>query len=133
MLTGNDWRILLLFSRLLQYRICSPGISFDLLHIVALNSIVSGGWRELCMTRVRPAFAALYSDCVIAAGLVEVIIYSSPDDKKKNRGFCFLEYESHKAASLAKRRLGTGRIKVGMLPLVLPSLLILIPFTYRLA
>jgi len=48
----------------------------------------------------------------LSAGLVEVIIYSSPDDKKKNRGFCFLEYESHKAASLAKRRLGTGRIKV---------------------
>lgn len=46
------------------------------------------------------------------AGLIEVIIYSSPDDKKKNRGFCFLEYESHKAASLAKRRLGTGRTKV---------------------
>lgn len=51
---------------------------------------------------------------MIAAGLVEVIIYSSPDDKKKNRGFCFLEYESHKAASLAKRRLGTGRIKVSI-------------------
>ncbi|XP_066598368.1 heterogeneous nuclear ribonucleoprotein R isoform X1 [Prorops nasuta] len=48
----------------------------------------------------------------IAAGLTEVIIYSSPDDKKKNRGFCFLEYESHKSASLAKRRLGTGRTKV---------------------
>ncbi|XP_050297203.1 heterogeneous nuclear ribonucleoprotein Q isoform X3 [Anthonomus grandis grandis] len=48
----------------------------------------------------------------LTAGLQEVIIYSSPDDKKKNRGFCFLEYESHKAASLAKRRLGTGRIKV---------------------
>jgi RNA recognition motif. (a.k.a. RRM, RBD, or RNP domain) len=48
------------------------------------------------------------------AGLMEVIIYSSPDDKKKNRGFCFLEYESHKAASLAKRRLGTGRIKVNL-------------------
>ncbi|XP_023338204.1 heterogeneous nuclear ribonucleoprotein R [Eurytemora carolleeae] len=47
-----------------------------------------------------------------APGLCEVIIYSSPDDKKKNRGFCFLEYDSHKAASLAKRRLGTGRIKV---------------------
>jgi len=41
-----------------------------------------------------------------------VIIYSSPDDRKKNRGFCFLEYESHKAASLAKRRLGTSRVKV---------------------
>lgn len=49
---------------------------------------------------------------IYVAGLMEVIIYSSPDDKKKNRGFCFLEYESHKAASLAKRRLGTGRIKV---------------------
>jgi len=48
----------------------------------------------------------------LSAGLVEVIIYSSPDDKKKNRGFCFLEYDSHKSASLAKRRLGTGRIKV---------------------
>ncbi|XP_072161852.1 heterogeneous nuclear ribonucleoprotein Q isoform X3 [Bemisia tabaci] len=48
----------------------------------------------------------------LTAGLTEVIIYSSPDDKKKNRGFCFLEYESHKAASLAKRRLSTGRIKV---------------------
>lgn len=47
-----------------------------------------------------------------APGLNEVIIYSSPDDRRRNRGFCFLEYESHKAASLAKRRLGTGRIKV---------------------
>ncbi|XP_043231757.1 heterogeneous nuclear ribonucleoprotein Q-like isoform X1 [Amphibalanus amphitrite] len=45
-------------------------------------------------------------------GLVDVIIYSSPDDRKKNRGFCFLEYETHKAASLAKRRLSSGRIKV---------------------
>ena len=54
----------------------------------------------------------IISISILLAGLMEVIIYSSPDDKKKNRGFCFLEYESHKAASLAKRRLGTGRIKV---------------------
>jgi len=46
-------------------------------------------------------------------GLTEVIIYSSPDDtKKKNRGFAFLEYDTHKSASLAKRKLSTGRIKV---------------------
>lgn len=51
-----------------------------------------------------------------------MIIYSSPDDKKKNRGFCFLEYESHKAASLAKRRLGTGRIKVCHLAISLNSI-----------
>ena len=29
-----------------------------------------------------------------------MIIYSSPDDKKKNRGFCFLEYESHKVLNI---------------------------------
>ena len=49
---------------------------------------------------------------VAIAGLVEVIIYSSPDDRRKNRGFCFLEYDSHKSASLAKRRLSTGRVKI---------------------
>ena len=41
-----------------------------------------------------------------------MIIYSSPDDRRKNRGFCFLEYDSHKSASLAKRRLSTGRVKI---------------------
>jgi len=46
-------------------------------------------------------------------GLTDVIIYSSPDDsKKKNRGFAFLEYDTHKSASLSKRKLSTGRIKV---------------------
>ena len=47
----------------------------------------------------------------LTVGLVEVIVYSSPDDRKKNRGFCFLEYDSHKSASLAKRKLSTGRQK----------------------
>jgi RNA recognition motif-containing protein len=45
--------------------------------------------------------------------LADVIIYSSPDDsKKKNRGFAFLEYQSHKDASVAKRRIGNGRTRV---------------------
>jgi len=49
----------------------------------------------------------------ITEGLTDVIIYSSPDDpKKKNRGFAFLEYDNHKSASAAKRRLGSGRVKV---------------------
>ncbi|RWS15544.1 heterogeneous nuclear ribonucleoprotein Q-like isoform X3 [Dinothrombium tinctorium] len=48
----------------------------------------------------------------LTSGLLEVIVYSSPDDRKRNRGFCFLEYESHKAASLAKRKLSSGRTKV---------------------
>merc|ERR1712142_1097707 len=45
--------------------------------------------------------------------LIDAIIYSSPDDpQKKNRGFAFLEYDSHKSASLAKRKLSTARVKV---------------------
>ena len=48
----------------------------------------------------------------ISAGLANAIIYSSPDDKRKNRGFCFLEYESHKAASVAKKKLGSRPIRV---------------------
>lgn len=44
---------------------------------------------------------------------MDVIIYSSPDDpKKKNRGFAFLEYDSHKSASMAKHRIGNGWTRV---------------------
>lgn len=46
-------------------------------------------------------------------GIVDVIIYNSPDDvKKKNRGFAFLEYDSHKSASMAKHRIGSGYTRV---------------------
>nr|KAG5705044.1 hypothetical protein BaRGS_018774 [Batillaria attramentaria] len=46
-------------------------------------------------------------------GLMEVIVYGSADNPKlKNRGFAFLEYDSHKSASTAKRKLATGRVKV---------------------
>ncbi len=55
---------------------------------------------------------AFFLNLSFAAGLTDVIIYKSPDDRKKNRGFCFLEYENHKAATLAKRKLGSGRIRV---------------------
>lgn len=48
----------------------------------------------------------------LTAGLSNAIIYSSPDDRRKNRGFCFLEYESHKAASVAKKKLGSRPIRV---------------------
>jgi RNA recognition motif-containing protein len=39
------------------------------------------------------------------AGLREVIIYSNLDESKQNRGFCFLEYYSHREAILAKKHL----------------------------
>ena len=43
---------------------------------------------------------------------MDAIVYQDPNDRKRNRGFCFLEYETHKAASAAKRKLISNRIKV---------------------
>ncbi len=48
----------------------------------------------------------------VTEGLIDVIVYISSEDKTKNRGFAFLQYESHKAASLARRRLMSGKIRV---------------------
>uniref|UniRef100_A0A9J8DA51 Heterogeneous nuclear ribonucleoprotein R n=1 Tax=Cyprinus carpio carpio TaxID=630221 RepID=A0A9J8DA51_CYPCA len=48
----------------------------------------------------------------VTEGLQEVILYTQPDDKRKNRGFCFLEYEDHKSAAQARRRLMSGKVKV---------------------
>jgi Q family heterogeneous nuclear ribonucleoprotein R len=47
----------------------------------------------------------------VVEGLVDAIIYNVPDDpKKKNRGFTFLDFESHKAAAAAKKRLSSCRV-----------------------
>ncbi|KAJ8008911.1 hypothetical protein DPEC_G00083340 [Dallia pectoralis] len=48
----------------------------------------------------------------VTEGLHDVILYQQPDDKKKNRGFCFLEYDDHKMAAQARRRLMSGKVKV---------------------
>ncbi|XP_062863011.1 synaptotagmin binding, cytoplasmic RNA interacting protein, like isoform X4 [Trichomycterus rosablanca] len=48
----------------------------------------------------------------VTEGLSDVILYHQPDDKKKNRGFCFLEYEDHKTAAQARRKLMSGKVKV---------------------
>ncbi|XP_054720392.1 RNA-binding protein 47-like [Uloborus diversus] len=45
------------------------------------------------------------TDCVS-----QVILYSSIADKTKNRGFAFVEYENHKAAAVARRKLIPGKI-----------------------
>lgn len=47
-------------------------------------------------------------------GVTDVIIYTPADeaDKKKNRGFCFVDFDTHKNASAAKRKLSNGRARV---------------------
>lgn len=47
----------------------------------------------------------------MSEGLNDVLIYTNPDDpSRKNRGFAFLDYDSHKNASAAKRKMDGGQV-----------------------
>ena len=46
----------------------------------------------------------------VTEGVVDVIVYPSASDKTKNRGFAFVEYESHRSAAMARRKLMNGRV-----------------------
>lgn len=48
----------------------------------------------------------------ITDGVADVIVYPSVHEKSKNRGFAFVEYESHRAAAMARRKLIPGRIQL---------------------
>ncbi len=48
----------------------------------------------------------------VTEGVRDVICYPSVADKTKNRGFAFVEYESHKSAAMARRKLMPGRIQL---------------------
>ncbi len=48
----------------------------------------------------------------VTEDVVDVIVYPSATDKTKNRGFAFVEYESHRAAAMARRKLIPGRIQL---------------------
>lgn len=74
-----------------------------------------GVWSEKCWDKLSAVKDDGYDNWfwrVPTEGLQEVILYHQPDDKKKNRGFCFLEYEDHKSAAQARRRLMSGKVKV---------------------
>ncbi|XP_069693784.1 probable RNA-binding protein 46 [Periplaneta americana] len=46
----------------------------------------------------------------IVEGISDVILYSSMVDKRKNRGFAFVEFMNHRAAAMARRKLIPGRL-----------------------
>ncbi|XP_078720846.1 RNA-binding protein 47-like [Lampetra fluviatilis] len=48
----------------------------------------------------------------VTEGVVDVIVYPSATDKMKNRGFAFVEYETHRAAAMARRKLMSGRVQL---------------------
>ena len=41
----------------------------------------------------------------VTEGVVDVLVYPSQADKTKNRGYAFVEYDSHRAAAMARRKL----------------------------
>jgi len=43
-------------------------------------------------------------------GIIDVILYSSVTDKSKNRGFAFVEFQNHRLAAMARRKLLPGRV-----------------------
>jgi Q family heterogeneous nuclear ribonucleoprotein R len=45
-------------------------------------------------------------------GVRDVIVYASAADKTKNRGFAFVEYSSHRAAAMARRKLMTQGLEL---------------------
>ena len=46
----------------------------------------------------------------VTEGVRDVIVYPSASDKSKNRGFAFVEYDSHRSAAMARKKLISGRI-----------------------
>ncbi|KAG8134970.1 hypothetical protein E2320_008037 [Naja naja] len=48
----------------------------------------------------------------VTEGVVDVLVYPSATDKTKNRGFAFVEYESHRAAAMARRKLIPGTFQL---------------------
>ncbi|XP_056418152.1 probable RNA-binding protein 46 isoform X1 [Hyla sarda] len=48
----------------------------------------------------------------VAEGVVDVIVYPSATDKTKNRGFAFVEFETHRAAAMARRKLIPGTFQL---------------------
>lgn len=58
----------------------------------------------------------------VTEGVVDVIVYPSAADKTRNRGFAFVEYESHRTAAMARRKLLPGGHPVPREPHLPPAL-----------
>ena len=48
----------------------------------------------------------------LTEGVTRVILYPSPNDRSKPRKYAFVEYENHRAAALARRRLVPTKITI---------------------
>lgn len=63
---------------------------------------ISGVPKNRTSEEIKDAMAKLTD------GVISVYIYNSHLDKSKSRGYAFIEYETHRAAALARRKLVPG-------------------------
>ncbi|KAH9583976.1 APOB1 complementation factor, variant 2 [Schistosoma haematobium] len=62
--------------------------------------------------KTKTKYEIMLEICKITNGVKDVIVYSSIEDKTKNRGFAFIEYDNHKTAAMARRKLILRRIQL---------------------
>ncbi|GJQ69202.1 hypothetical protein Trydic_g5049, partial [Trypoxylus dichotomus] len=51
-------------------------------------------------------------------GIVDVIMYPSMENKNQNRGYAFIEFESHRHAAMARRNLSPGSLILWNVPIL---------------
>lgn len=81
----------------------------------SLLLVVEASTWFCCSTgKLMSQFAADFFQLAFLEGVTDCIIYSSPDggENRKNRGFCFLDFFDHKAASDAKRKIHAGKVSL---------------------
>lgn len=67
--------------------------------------------EAVCVSQISVSAPPPLRLCVqVTDGVVDAIVYPSTTDKNRNRGFAFVEYESHKAAAMARRKLIPGSL-----------------------
>lgn len=96
-LLDNCWTDVTMFS----IRLVPIGIAIYIMNIV--NST-----QNLIDSTYKLSYAHVTCVSQVTDGVVDVIMYPSSTDKSRNRGFAFVEYKSHKAAAMARRKLIPG-------------------------
>lgn len=76
--------------------------------IAIYNMNIVNSTQNLIDNTYKLSYAHVTCVSQVTDGVVDVIMYPSSTDKSRNRGFAFVEYKSHKAAAMARRKLIPG-------------------------
>jgi len=91
-----------------------PGRALGVCLSVDNNRLFVGG-----LPRQRQRDEVLAEMRRLVDGVRDVILYPDVRDKSRNRGFAFVEFDSHRDAAMARRRLIAAGIQLWGLPLAI--------------